>query len=177
MSPLASFSRLCYFLLYGFCLLWLTAVISTSDFTVDGSVCKRPGPHAEVIYSRRCVKFSGNSPFLAELPRCCQSLSLMPVSQPASWRENQMFKSGSDDHNVKTRKDDKTKQKLNIQANRTWSSASSVGTTKTMSPFFSSSSSGFAASKSCNVSTYETAEEQDSLKALFIFSVFILKSP
>lgn len=88
-------SRLCYFLLCGICLVWLTAVISTLDFMASGSVCKRPDPcafwrHAEPIYSRRCVKFSGNSPLWAEVPRCSQSFSLMPVSQPASWRKIKM---------------------------------------------------------------------------------------
>ncbi len=46
--------------------------------------------HAEPIYSRRCIKFSGNSPLWAEVPCCSQSFSLMPVSQPASWRKIQM---------------------------------------------------------------------------------------
>lgn len=39
-------------------------------------------------YSRRCVKFSGKSPFWALAPRANQSLSLMPVSQPASCSHN-----------------------------------------------------------------------------------------
>lgn len=39
-------------------------------------------------HSKRCVKFSGKSPFWAPAPRANQSLSLMPVSQPASCNNN-----------------------------------------------------------------------------------------
>lgn len=39
-------------------------------------------------YSRRCTKFSGKSPFWAPVPTANHSLSLYPVSQPASCNQS-----------------------------------------------------------------------------------------
>lgn len=42
----------------------------------------------ETYYSKCWIKFSGKSPFWAPTPCVNQSLSLIPVSQPASWNNN-----------------------------------------------------------------------------------------
>lgn len=61
---------------------WLGHITDISNF------CLFFPPAEETPYSKRWVKFSGKSPFCAPAPSVNQSLSLNPVSQPASCNNN-----------------------------------------------------------------------------------------